>query len=67
MSFVFLRSFSRTGGRTKKERDRPDGTGINSFRSASHARRLVSLLNCDLHIRSSHSVHRVNVREDRAV
>ena len=27
---------------------------FNSFRSASHARRLVSLFSCDLHIRSSH-------------
>ena len=38
----YLRSLLPNRRPHKKERDRPDGTGINSFRSASHARRLVS-------------------------
>ena len=57
---LYLRSlpFSRTGGRAKKERDRPDGTGINSFRSASHARRLVSYSFVTATIARATSVHR---------
>lgn len=42
----------------KKERDRPDGTGINSFRSASHARRLVSYSFVTATTARATSVHR---------
>lgn len=50
--------FSRTGDCTKKERDRPDGTGINSFRSASYARRLVSYSFVTATTARATSVHR---------
>jgi hypothetical protein len=54
----YLRSLLPNRRPHKKERDRPDGTGINSFRSASHARRLVSYSFVTATTARATSVHR---------